>query len=108
MQSNDKHVVLGAPASEPQAYQAGGPAKRVFKKAKEFLDQPMYHGGTYTKGDTVTQPLYMSPNQRLAESYVDEYRNPGSRLVELKPQVSNPAPERLVKAAARKIGRAHV
>lgn len=78
------------------------PSKRIFKKAAEFLTQPMFHGGTYVRGDEVTQPLYMSPSKRLASSYVDEYRNPGGRLVELKPQVSNPAPERLVNAAARK------
>jgi len=71
-------------------------------RARKILKETLFHGGTYRKGDDVMQPLYLSPNKRLAASYVDESRNPGSTLQELHPNVQTPAPERLVNAVARR------
>lgn len=116
--SNGKHITLNKAKKAPEPQSAplpvqqfeegvvkkatGGSIKRVFKKAQEFLNQPQYHGGSYQRGDVITQPLYMTPNKEMAQSFVDPTRIPGSQLQELKPQVNNPAPERLVQAAIRK------
>jgi len=83
-------------------YQKGGVVKGAFKHARSLLDDVLYHGGSYKKGETITQPLYMTPERAMAESYADPMRVPGAKLQELRPDVKNPAPERLVNAAARK------
>jgi hypothetical protein len=87
--------------TDPTPYQSGGLAK-AFKHAKSLLDEPLYHGGSYKKGDTITQPLYTTPSEAMASSFADPMRIPGAKLQVLKPDVKNPAPERLVRAAARK------
>lgn len=71
-------------------------------EALKLLKGDLFHGGSYKKGDTITQPLYTTPSREMAETYVDEYRNPGSSLKQLRPNVKNPAPERLVNAASRR------
>lgn len=89
------------PEGRFRRYNGGGKVKG-FKFAKEMLTEPLYHAGSYQRGQSVTQPLYLTPAQRLAQGYVDPTRIPGSQLQELRPDVKNPAPERLVNAAARK------
>lgn len=82
---------------DPMPFAGGGKVE-----ALKLLKGDLFHGGSYKKGDTITQPLYTTPSREMAETYVDEYRNPGSSLKQLRPNVKNPAPERLVNAASRR------
>jgi hypothetical protein len=82
---------------DPMPFAGGGKVE-----ALKLLKGDLFHGGSYKKGDTITQPLYTTPSREMAETYVDEYRNPGSTLKQLRPNVKNPAPERLVNAASRR------
>lgn len=81
----------------PQQYAGGGKVE-----ALKMLKGDLWHGGSYKKGQTITQPLYLSPSRELAESYVEPDRVPGSVLQKLRAEVKRPAPERLVRAASRK------
>lgn len=80
-----------------QPFAGGGKAE-----ALKLLKGDLWHGGTYTKGDKITRPLYTTPDKEMAESYADKFSNPGSVLQRLRVDVKNPAPERLVRAASRK------
>jgi hypothetical protein len=92
-----------SPSTGKRKFQAGGKvAKSAIKKAKDVASSELWHGGTYRKGDMINRPLYMTPIRDLAQSYVDVKGDPDSVLQRLKPQVSKPAPERLVKAASRR------
>lgn len=87
----------GQMLSDPQPFAGGGKAE-----ALKLLKGDLWHGGTYTKGDKITRPLYTTPDKEMAESYADKFSNPGSVLQRLRVDVKNPAPERLVRAASRK------
>ncbi len=82
---------------DPMPFAGGGKVE-----ALKLLKGDLFLCGSYKKGDTITQPLYTTPSREMAETYVDEYRNPGSSLKQLRPNVKNPAPERLVNAASRR------
>jgi len=90
------------PRHEMRPYQKGGAVKGGFKAAKELIEQMLYHGGNYKKGEEITQPLFLTPSREMAATYVDEMRMPGGSLQQLRMDISKPAPERLVNAAARK------
>lgn len=81
-----------------RGYAGGG----AVSKTARALGRSVWHGGSYKKGDTITQPLFTSPSRELAESYVEPARVPGSKLQELHPDVRRPAPAKLVRAAARR------
>lgn len=85
----------GQMLTDPQPFAGGGKAE-----ALKLLKGDLWHGGTYTKGDKITRPLYTTPDKDMAESYAD--KSMGSVLQRLRVDVKNPAPERLVRAASRK------
>lgn len=93
---------VATPSTGKRRFQVGGGVKSAIKKAKDVAASELWHGGTYRKGDMINRPLYTTPIRDLAQSYVDAKEDPGSTLQRLKPDVSKPAPERLVKAASRK------
>lgn len=87
----------GQMIADPQPFAGGGKVE-----ALKLLKGDLWHGGSYKKGETITQPLYTTPSREMAESYVEPDRVPGSVLQKLRAEVKRPAPERLVKAASRK------
>lgn len=87
----------GQMITDPQPFAGGGKVE-----ALKLLKGDLWHGGSYKKGETITQPLYTTPSREMAESYVEPDRVPGSVLQKLRAEVKRPAPERLVKAASRK------
>lgn len=92
-----------SPSTGKRKFQAGGKVvKSSIQKAKDLASSDLWHGGTYKRGDIINKPLYLTPLRDMAQSYVDAKDYPGATLQRLKPNVSRPAPERLVKAAARR------
>lgn len=91
------------PSIGRRRFQAGGKvAKSAMQKARDIAAAELWHGGNYRRGETINRPLYMTPIREMAESYVDVKGMPDAVLQQLKPQVSRPAPERLVRAASRR------
>jgi hypothetical protein len=76
------------------------PAK-LMRELMQKYKQPLYHAGTYKKGELITQPLYMADTPEFARSYLDN-RYPGAKMMALRPNISRPAPEDLLMALARK------
>ncbi len=69
-----------------------------------------YHGGTYERGAEVNRPLYLSQEPKIADSYVEMYKDRYGHLdpqadvqtKQLRPQVSKTADEKtLMELAAR-------
>lgn len=85
-----------------KGFQKGGVVKGALAKMREILEQPMFHGGNYKRGEEIIQPLYLTPNREMAGTYADPMRVPGATMQELRPEISRAAPERLVRAAARR------
>jgi hypothetical protein len=94
---------VATPSIGKRKFQAGGKVvKSAMQKARDVAAAELWHGGNYRRGETINRPLYMTPIREMAESYVDVKGVPDATLQQLKPQVSRPAPERLVRAASRR------
>lgn len=74
---------------------------KLLRQLMEKYPKPLYHAGTYNKGELITKSLYMADAPEFARSYLDD-RYPGAKLMELRPTAFNPAPKDLLAELIRR------
>lgn len=82
-------------------------AKRDEEAVAQAQRKMMYHGGTYRPGEKLTRPLFLTRNPEMADSYVDMATDrgmDGAIRMEVSVDLRNSAPEKVVRAEAKKLG----